>query len=233
MKQKNKMNKEYWLFTSFLNSRMLCICLFVIFPAISYAQDHRLEVTTDFEIFDIERFNQLEGDDRQLKKEILSDGTMITYYHMSQTYSCLTYPQNSNFGLSKRYYLNRNIKSKGLLFTKRRFEIGTWYFFDEAGNLTEENDYDAPYKFTLEDMLEFTRQQGVDFPKTPDILEWGKGNPQINRGYDEKTKTYWWELSRDMDDDLYKEVFRLDGETGEVYLKEIVHQGRRLRYETE
>ena len=59
----------------------------------------------------------------------------------------------SYFTLFKQFYWrNGNIHLKGLQWNFRK---GIWYEFDMDGNLVGQTDYDAPYAFTWEDVLEF------------------------------------------------------------------------------
>ncbi|WP_165605766.1 hypothetical protein [Flavivirga aquatica] len=41
------------------------------------------------------------------------------------------------------------------------FEKGIWKEYDEEGNLIKETDYDAPYKYTWEDILSFIKKRGI------------------------------------------------------------------------
>ncbi|SEK97067.1 hypothetical protein SAMN04488505_1011240 [Chitinophaga rupis] len=74
---------------------------------------------------------------------------------------------DSYFEVNKEYYPDGNIKSKGLKFINGGFNKGTWYFFDEKGTLTKSTNFDAPYKFTLENVMQFLQSEHIPLAKGP------------------------------------------------------------------
>ena len=84
-------------------------------------------------------------------------------------FSAHTFFHDSHFVIQRFFYPTGNIERKGWHFNWRRttnmFMKGVWYYFDESGRLIKTIDYDAPFKFTFEDVLEFCRKEGIVLPK--------------------------------------------------------------------
>ncbi|MGV0925392.1 hypothetical protein [Empedobacter tilapiae] len=120
--------------------------------------------------------------------------------------------KDSFFLISKSFYSNNNIKSKGLGFNGDGFPIGIWYYFDEEGKLIKETNYDEPYKFTFEDILKFCEKENIRVDKGP-ILQSTGFHTTIYR--DVENGQPWWEIKRLKTPDTL-EIIKLDGITGEV-----------------
>lgn len=213
-KNKTKMNKTpVWFIDSItvsLKSIMLYIFFLFVYPTMIYAQDSILKVTPDFERIDTLQFLALMGESGK-KEEIQADGTAVFHYKREEGYSYIIYPPDSYLGLFKRFYPNGNIEEKGVVFTYGRLMIGIWYYFDEEGKLTETIDHDTPYSFTLEDMLEYARQQGVFLPTSPEVWELKPPYASLNRTpFFGESGYYDWDLSWITDDGLYRKTIRLD-----------------------
>ncbi|MFC5045096.1 hypothetical protein [Aquimarina hainanensis] len=72
----------------------------------------------------------------------------------------ITHPNNF-FQEYRVFHHNGKIKIDGLKFFND-FEKGIWKEYDEQGNLVKETDYDAPYKFTWENVLELIKERKID-----------------------------------------------------------------------
>jgi antitoxin component YwqK of YwqJK toxin-antitoxin module len=123
-------------------------------------------VNKEFEKFNFEKFNSRKDKTPYSEfTETLKNGTIIT---MSETNAGKSYSEiasDSYFQISKGYYPNGNIKTKGLFFNGSGFQKGIWYEFDEKGKLISEIDYDKPYKFTFEDLLIFCKKENIVLKK--------------------------------------------------------------------
>ncbi|MET4140961.1 hypothetical protein [Pedobacter sp. UYP1] len=77
--------------------------------------------------------------------------------------------KNAYFNQIKTYYQNGNIKSKGLEFNVfyGSFKKGIWYGFSPEGKLTSNIDYDIPFKFTFEQLVEFLKKENIPLKKGP------------------------------------------------------------------
>ncbi|CAH0282444.1 hypothetical protein SRABI04_04094 [Chryseobacterium sp. Bi04] len=116
------------------------------------------------EIFNANKFPDIDKLENVNKKtdsgfiEIMKNKTNISYKFT---------PNNSLFKIVKVYYLNNIIQTKGITLNLpwSTFLKGTWYEFDEKGNLIKEVDYDKPYKFSFEDILKFCMKEGIPLTK--------------------------------------------------------------------
>ena len=59
------------------------------------------------------------------------------------------------------FYPSGRLKQKGRYF-KLSFSIGKYYFYDESGKLINVEDFDAPYKYSLDSVLQFILDQNLD-----------------------------------------------------------------------
>lgn len=182
------------------------------------AQKNKLmipEVDNKLEKFDSIKFSNEADIKFQILRKTEQDGS---YIEMSQSKSMKSYvetPLNSYYRITKIYYTNGNIKSKGLSSNTGYFQKGIWYEFDEQGNLVKEVDYDKPFKFTFEDILKFCEKENIEIKKGP-ISQSGWHNI-ISRKIE--TDKPIWKIERLKFSDLV-EIITLDGITGKVIKRE-------------
>jgi len=160
--------------------------------------------------FDIETF---EKNKNHLNEYIFvtKDSTVIEQGEWQFGYEETIKPKNSYIFTYNKYYKNGEIKMTGDFF-QNDFEKGVWKEYNEQGNLIKETDYDAPYKFTFEDILKFIKKRKIDM---------NTSQFQINRGFDfgnfdesKKDKPFWAITYEDGSDTM--KVIILDGITGEI-----------------
>ncbi|WP_375605398.1 hypothetical protein [Flavobacterium davisii] len=176
-------------------------------------------VTKDFEKFDYDFFNKNKKTDENESKKIyyiektLDDGTYIEMYE--GVYKEIK--KGNYFKIIKTFYKsNGTILVKGLTLNNNiQCKIGTWYEFSEDGKLIKETNYDEPYKFTFEKILQFCEKEKIPLTKGPIT---NGVHSQINRTYDEKFKQNVWYVSWFKQTDLI-EIFVLDGESGKLLEK--------------
>ena len=171
-------------------------------------------ITPEFETFDTIRYQKIKEEGEPYGSEILPDGVEIFMTKGDNYYAYNEIHPSSYFFIRKVYYLNNNIWAKGAAFNYEDFRKGIWYFYDESGNLTETIDYDKPFKFTFEKVMEFCKKEGIHFK--PGDVEWGVEVylPAIKREYIAEFNECWWEI-RWLNRKLGKvETIRLDGVTG-------------------
>lgn len=58
------------------------------------------------------------------------------------------------------YYASGNLKTTGVVYDNY-FEKGTWYWYNERGQINRLEEYDRPYKFTWEDILIFLQEKNI------------------------------------------------------------------------
>ena len=104
-------------------------------------------------------------------------------------YTIIYYP-DSYFLEWRLYYANGYIKEKGLRYVQG-FQKGIWYEFDETGKLIRETDYDAPFQFTFEGIVQYCEKNEIKL---------GKGFPGMGGGGNE-----WYE--RQLIARIYRKAF--------------------------
>lgn len=167
------------------------------------------KLTKSFEQFDEDRYNSRSDKEDDLIID-LPDGTHIelTTWARGMAYSML--PKNSHFKLVKTYYLNRNIESKGFMINNGDARFGIWYEYNENGELVNEVNYDTPYTYTIENIIQFCNQNNIPLQKGYVHKSF---TTNINKGND--GTCYWWEIEHLKETDLI-ETIRLSGKTDEI-----------------
>lgn len=189
-----------------------------------YPQDRfsPLYISNQSEKFEFDKLNRIRYQDSNWGSEMFQDSTRLLMEEWENECIIQINPPNEYFFINKIFFGNGNIKYKGLSFIYDGFPKGKWYYFNKKGNLEKTIDYDEPFSFTFEQMLEFARRQGVVFYKYPQNKEvrYPAYRPKLHREYDEKTGECWWELWKKADtpieeDTSFKiEIIRVDGKTG-------------------
>jgi hypothetical protein len=170
-------------------------------------------VTKDFETFNQFQYENRKDKNTSVLREFLEDGTYLEVDGLGDIKQSWETPKYSFFKISKYYYKNKNIKNKGLGFNSGGFPKGTWYEFDEKGNLIKEIDYDKNYKFTFEDILNFCEKENIRVDKGP-ILQSTGFHTRIYRDRPYLGKNNWgisWLKKVDIIEDIV-----IDGTTGKV-----------------
>jgi hypothetical protein len=108
------------------------------------------------------------------------------------------------------YYPSGNLEKAGMLYDNY-FDKGTWYWYNERGQINRLEEYDKPYKYTWEDVLTFIQQKEIKKENIYKILRW----------IDEKTKQPYWSLEitlkRDYNNNtILTQYYKLDGNTGTI-----------------
>ncbi|WP_346883692.1 hypothetical protein [uncultured Algibacter sp.] len=122
-------------------------------------------ITRDSEVFDTLTYNKYRTNMKSSyvrvkldKKKYLEMSKGINQHHSSEYYS------DSYFFINKIFYPNNNIKFKGIVFNSS-FRKGIWYFYKEDGSFSHEVDYDVPYKFTWNDILQYCKDHNIELNK--------------------------------------------------------------------
>ena len=119
-------------------------------------------VTKEFELFDFETY-------KKTSYRVRAPGGIVININVSEFGPNAgiyfnTYHPNSYFSLFRQFRLDGTLVRKGLSYVQG-FQKGVWYYFDEAGRLTKEVNYDDPFKFTFEDVLMFCEKQNIRVEK--------------------------------------------------------------------
>lgn len=194
------------------------VFLFLLMVTSCNAQKHTPmipEIDNRFEIFDNFKYESRINKSSRNFQEFQQDGSSIemdkdtTYGWYGMT------PKDSYYRVTKVYYPNGIIKSKGISANTGRFQAGTWYEFDEEGKLIKEIDYDKPFKFTFEDILKFCEKEKIEIKKGP-ISQNGWHN-EISRIVENGQPI--WKIEYLKKTNLV-EIIKLDGITGKIIDKE-------------
>ncbi len=176
-------------------------------------------VSKDFEKFDTTFYEQIKssGFNTSRVETTSSNGDFIEMIKTSSGSTSRAIGKDDYFALTKSYFSNNNIKSKGLYFNVSwgGFKKGTWYEYDDQGNLVKEVNYDTPYQFTFEDILEFCKQNKIPVEKGP-ILQSTGFHTVINRyTQEDQSNSPIWKIEWLKKHDLIEEI-TLDGINGKV-----------------
>ncbi|QKX07087.1 hypothetical protein HN014_19930 [Aquimarina sp. TRL1] len=109
--------------------------------------------------FDVEQFNKNKINNRYTY--ISKDSTKVEQSTWQFGYEETITKQNDFFQVYNKYYKDGTLKVTGEFFPDD-FLKGVWKEYDEQGNLVKETDYDAPYKFTWEDVLKLIKERKID-----------------------------------------------------------------------
>lgn len=145
---------------------------------------------------------------------VLLDGTYLELDEGDYGKSYIIAIPNSYFKLTRVYYTNGNIKSKGLEFNWFAFQKGIWFEFNVKGELVREINFDKNYKFTFEEVLEFCKREGIEVKKGP-ILQSTGYHTQIIRNYSKITESGTWTISWLKKPDIVEDIV-LEGDSGKI-----------------
>ena len=175
-----------------------------------------------FETFDHELFEMVKKFDKNYQERLgrgdnvviadLPDGTHIYIGDYSITdnfyYVNITYPY-SYFTVAKSYDKRGYITEKGLLGVPLDWEKGKWYYFNSNRQLEKIVDYDAPFKFTFEEVEAFCLSKGMKLRRG-----YRSGGARIQRVYVPGASYNCWRITYQRN--LLIEIYRLDLQTGEI-----------------
>lgn len=159
------------------------------------------------EKMDIERFNRNKDVDEYCFTEY--DGTKVRQIKATDYYWEESIKPHDVFQLYREFYLNGNIKRKGIQYYNGNFQKGVWTSYDEEGRVTESVDYDIPFKnCPWEYILQYTRDRKINLYHE---------STNIDRYIDEETKKPVWDIRwSTVGKGLADTSVRIDGENRKV-----------------
>jgi len=108
--------------------------------------------------FDIETYNK----NKQAGEYTFEhDGVKVRQTDFDGGYAETTSKPDTYIDHYREYYKNGTLKEEGDLFNKSVFRLGTWRFFNEQGVEQKSVNYDAPYTFTLDKVMEFLKRNNL------------------------------------------------------------------------
>jgi hypothetical protein len=186
-------------------------------------------LTKDFETFDMELYKSLTKmnlsklDEKEKiiydnkVNRILPDGTYEEYYSMDGRYFTRIKPKDSDFTIVKNFYKSGNIEVKFLIFNQGKFPVGVSYFFDESGNLIQEQDNEQLFTFTIEDLLLYLERQNIFLSKSVYGQFPIEGEVSIGRTFSAEVPLWYVSIPvKGKEDDIWT----IDGRTGLLVKKE-------------
>ena len=177
--------------------------------------DGRFE-TFDHKLFEMVKkldkdYEGIEPDGADIVSAIFPDGTHFYisnakikgYYYIEET------PPYSYFTVAKSYDKRGYITEKGLLGVPLNWKKGKWYYFNSNRQLEKIVDYDAPFKFTFEEVEAFCLSKGMKLRRG-----YRSGGARIQRVYVPGASYNCWRITYQRN--LLIEIYRLDLQTGEI-----------------
>lgn len=168
---------------------------------------------TKMKTFDIETFNRNKN---QLNEYnfLTKDSAVVEQRKRQFGYYEIIKSKNSNFQIRNDYYENGKLKSTVQDFPND-FLAGIMKEYDEKGNLIKETDYDAPYKFTWEDISKLIKDRKLDMDAYGFEVtrSFGFGTANIGK---ETEKPFWAITYNKSEEDMLLGVIIIDGVTGKI-----------------
>lgn len=159
---------------------------------------------TTMKTFDIENFNK-NKDHLNRYTFITEDSISVKQNRWQFGFEEIITKKGALISTYKKYYNSGKLKLKGDFFPND-FEKGTWKEYDEQGKLIKETNYDAPYKFTWEDILIFIKERKIDI---------NCNNFEVGRNI-VKERPVWSITYNKKGTDLLS-IIGIYGDTGEVF----------------
>lgn len=115
---------------------------------------------TKMKTFDIENFNKNKNHLNH-HSFIKNDSTSVKQSRWQFGFEEIITKKDNLISTYYKYYESGKLKIEGDFFPND-FEKGIWKEYDEQGKILKETNYDALYKFTWEDILEFITKRKID-----------------------------------------------------------------------
>ena len=161
-------------------------------------------------VFDVGKFKKSTEPDYPYLK-FTENGVYIERSLQDDYLEKIYYP-DSLLGDYNRYFLSGKMMSKCRFFIKGGFLAGRSVCFDEQGNITSVEDIEAPYVISLDDVLVFMKQKGIDI-HDEDTKLW-RAQAEITL-YGIPEGTYTWDIQY-YSPDKGRWMYMLNATTGEI-----------------
>ncbi|WP_373846050.1 hypothetical protein [Bacteroides heparinolyticus] len=162
--------------------------------------------------------NKVETISREITKsridEVVGD-IYIIYTSAKIGFGEAIYDKGSYFKVVKNYYPSKSIETKGVAFNDGA-PVGIWYYFDESGHLTKEENSDEGYDFSPDDVIAYCVKHKIKLPKG--YHDSGFHTRVMKQELDGKKV---WTIWHQVDGDKIEEIV-LDGKIGRELNKRII-----------
>ena len=173
--------------------------------------------------FDVKAFNELHGRsgnyryttyDMSIRQYSLHDSNRLLEGYVEDCRELHT-----PYSYYYRYDTRGRLRQMSVSFSG--IHIGKAYSYDSLGQITEEKDYGAPYKFKLSDLIEkMKKEYGCDLLNKERAYSVSRSKGERN------LKRPWYSVYYlDANNDMYGDEYLIDGTTGET-LYTLKHQER-------
>ena len=173
--------------------------------------------------FDVKAFNELHGRsgnyryttyDMSIRQYSLHDSNRLLEGYVEDCRELHT-----PYSYYYRYDTRGRLRQMSVSFSG--IHIGKAYSYDSLGQITEEKDYSAPYKFKLSDLIEkMKKEYGCDLLNKERAYSVSRSKGERN------LKRPWYSVYYlDANNDMYGDEYLIDGTTGET-LYTLKHQER-------
>ena len=112
-----------------------------------------------------------------------------------------------------KYYESGKIKFTGDFFPND-FEKGIWKEYNEKGDLIKETNYDAPYKFTWEDILKLIEERKLDM--THDQFQVSRSFGFGTENIGQESERPFWAITHGIEGRYILGVIIIDGIDGSI-----------------
>ena len=177
----------------------------------SNAKGEVLKNTTDLNQFNVVEYNDRRKIDENYQGFITDDGAIVEQFgDPVNGYVENRTPKSGYFTKYRKYFPDGSLNIFGEAYAFGQFKKGVWVEYDEEGTLLSEEDFDTPFTFRFEDVLDYAKANAIDLK--------GQGTT-LHRWVDEEDGPVWslsWN-SGDLQGDFFViRNIKINGLSGEV-----------------
>ena len=155
--------------------------------------------------FNIDEFNK-NKDESEYWYFTDADGYNVVQYSVIDVFVEYRRKPEDLFGEYRTYYSDGNLKEEKQQLLNNGFFKGKGYRYDSTGRLIEEIDYDIPYKYTWENILDFIKDHTIDVYDSHTLIQ----------RYKDKEKGFCWLIMWKSSLKAELNVVMLSGEDGNI-----------------
>lgn len=159
------------------------------------------------------KFEKILIENRTRKK--IENGKVTIFISAEIGFNETVYLEDSYFNIVKNFYKSTYILNKGIEFNEGS-PIGIWYYYDESGKLTKEEDTDIGYDFGPMEVVKYCEENKIVLPKG--YQPTGYQTRVLKQEFEGKKV---WRISYQIAGDKIQQIL-LDGKTGKELQKKIV-----------
>jgi len=190
--------------------KILILTLFSIFTQCHSQKNSKIMIPTVDKEF--ETITKKIDDGR---KDEINGKNHIIYTSAKIGFGEVKYNEDSYFSVIKNFYPSKNIQNKGVAFNEGA-PIGIWYYFDQSGKLTKEENTDENYEFTYQNIITYCELNKINLSKG--YKDSGYQTKVLKLDYESRNV---WQISHQITADQIQEII-LDGKNGKEITRKTV-----------